>query len=227
MKKLFFLTSFLFIYSSLICQNTDNINFAVSTHPMKVNKIELFQNQTKIELSIENQIKDGNFCADKKIDLQDVISKNISHLIKAEGIPVCPSNYLFTYVGEVLTFNLYFPSLDSKIKYINIIENCDQYCFSIKGIILSDEMNKEINLGYDYYSKGKLDYALSAFKMALENNADYPFGFLYFNIIQIYVEKEDYSTAKIWFNKLKNSAFHDKNEVISRLKNQQFYNKIN
>jgi len=226
MKKLLLIISLLFIYSHLISQSNTNINFAVSTHPMKVNKIEFSQNQTKIELSIENQIKDGNFCADKKIDLQDAIGKGKSHLTKAEGIPVCPSNYKFTFIGEVLTFNLYFPVLDTKIKYINIIENCNQYCFSIKGIILSDEMNKEINLGYEYYSKGKLDFALSAFKMALENNPDYPFGFLYFNIIQIYTEKDEYSSAKLWYNKLKNSSFQDKNEVISRLKNQIFYNKI-
>lgn len=154
MKNIISLIALTFICNSLFGQNIESVNFAVSTHPMKVNKIEMGTNQTKVEIAIENQIQSGSFCADKKIDIQDVIGKSKIHLIKAEGIPVCPSNYQFTYIGEVLTFQLYFPKLKSSTKYINIIENCDQYCFSIKGIILDNEMNKEINMGYDYYSKG-------------------------------------------------------------------------
>jgi len=226
MKNIISLFALLFTFNSLFGQNDETFNFAVSTHPMKVNKIELAANQTKIEISIENQIQSGSFCADKKIDIQDVLGKSKLRLIKAEGIPVCPSNHQFTYIGEVLTFQLYFPKIKSETKYINIIENCDQYCFSIKGIILDDEMNKEINMGYDFYSKGKIDFALQAFKMAVENNPDYPFGFLYFNIIQIYTEKQDYTSAKAWYAKLKNAPFEDKNEVISRLKSQPFYSKI-
>ncbi len=226
MKNIISLFALLFICNGLFGQNLETLNFAVSTHPMKVNKIELDAKQTKIEISIENQIQSGSFCADKKINIQDVLGKNKWHLIKAEGIPVCPSNHQFTYIGEVLTFQLYFPQIKSDTKYINIIENCDQYCFSIKGIILDNEMNKEINMGYDFYSKGKIDFALQAFKMAVENNADYPFGFIYFNIIQIYTEKQDFTSAKDWYAKLKSSQFEDKNEVISRLKNQSFYSKI-
>jgi len=207
-------------------QVVDNVNFAVSSHPMKVNKVEYLSNQTKVEISIENQIQNGNFCADKNIDIVDVISKKKFHLIKADGIPVCPSNYQFTSIGEVLTFTLIFPVISPKPKYINIIENCNQYCFSIKGIILSRELNNEINLAYDYYSKSKLDFALQAFKQIVENNTDYPFGNLYFNIIQILAEKQDFTNAKTWFSKLKNSTFQDKNEVIARLENQSYYQKL-
>ena len=62
------------------------------------------------------------------------------------------------------------------------------YCFSILGVVLDSELNKEINLGYDYYAQGKLDLALSAFKNVIKKQSDYPFGLLYLNVIQIYVE---------------------------------------
>ncbi len=226
MKKFFFIMSLIAFCNSLFGQSIENMNFAVASHPMKVNKIEYLPNQTKIEISIENQIQNGNFCADKNIDLVDIINKNKLHLVKSEGIPVCPSNYRFSFIGEVLTFTLIFPKIPTTSKYINIIENCSQYCFSIKGIILNAEMNKEINLGYEYYSKGKLDFALSSFRLVVEKNKDYPFGFLYFNIIQILVEQQDLESARNWYNQLKASDFEDKNEVISRLKNQSFYQKI-
>jgi len=49
---------------------------------------------------------------------------------------------------------------------------------------------------------------------------------LYFNIIQILVEQQDFEGAKEWYNKLKASGFDDKDEVILRLKSQSFYQKI-
>lgn len=226
MIKILIVCSLIIFPGLLYGQVYNDINFALSSHPMKVTYIEIAQNQTKIEISIENQIATGSFCADKNIDMQDAVSKKSLNLIKSMGIPVCPDSYNFKSIGEVLTFQLYFPKPNTNTNYVNIIENCDQYCFSIKGIILNAEMNKDINLGYEYYTKGKLDFALQSFKMAVEKNPDYPFGFLYFNIIQILTEKQDYESAKNWYSKLKNSAFQDRNEVISRLKTQAFYLKI-
>jgi len=215
--------AFLLIANCFNGQVVENLNFAVSSHPMKINRIEFLAKQVKITISIENQLEGGNFCADKNIDVIDILNNRKHHLIKAEGIPVCPSNYQFNSVGEVLTFNLIFPAINSSTKYINIIENCNQYCFSIKGIILNKALNNEINLAYDYYSKGKLDFALQAFKLIIDNNPDYQFGLFYFNMIQILAEKQDYNEAKSWYSKLKNSNFIDKSEVISRLKNQYYY----
>jgi tetratricopeptide (TPR) repeat protein len=226
MIKFLIVGSLIIFPGFLYGQVYNDINFALCSHPMKVIKIETDQNQSKFEISIENQIATGSFCADKNIDMQDAISKKSMHLIKSVGIPVCPDNYNFKSIGEVLTFQLFFPTPIASTKYVNIIENCDQYCFSIKGIILDSEMNKDINLGYEYYTKGKLDFALQSFKMAVEKNPDYPFGFLYFNIIQILAEKQDYQSAKNWYSKLKNSAFQDRDEVIARLKTQAFYLKI-
>jgi len=226
MKKAYLLTASILMSLSVFSQQLINPNFALASHPMKVTKISHAANETIIELSIENQIETGSFCADENIFISDIPTNKKSNLKKSQGIPVCPSNYQFKYIGEVLNFQLYFPKIDSKTKYINLIEDCNQYCFSIKGIILDENMNKNVNLGYEYYAKGKLDFALAAFKMAVNENPDYPFGLHYFNLIQIYAEKSDYISAKKWYQKIVNSNFQDKSELISKLKKQSFYNQL-
>lgn len=210
----------------MFSQQIVNPNFAMASHPMKITKIESIDNQTIIELTIENQTDNGNFCADKNIYVQDLGNKKKFQLIKSTGIPVCPDRYSFNFVGESLTFKLYFPKLSGETKYLNLIENCDQYCFSIKGIILDSEMNQSIDLGYNYYSSGKLDFALQAFKQAIEKRTNYPFGFIHLNIIQILAEKNDFTGAKLWYNKILNSDFQDKNEVLNRLKAEPYYSKL-
>lgn len=209
-----------------ITQIIENPNFAMASHPMKVTKIEYLEISTLIELSIENQSATGEFCADKNIFVQDALSGLKFQLISSKGIPVCPASYQFKQVGEVLIFQLYFPKISQEIKYLTLVEDCDRYCFSIVGIILDKEFNKEINLGYDYYKKGKLDFALAAFTQAVENHTDYPFGFLYLNVIQVLSEKKDYAGAKKWYNKLKNSMFKDKQQVLDRLKQQPYYKQL-
>jgi len=226
MKRLSLLIPLLIFPFLLFSQQLINPNFALASHPMKVTKISHTANETIIELSIENQSETGTFCADKNIFVQDMRSQKKYKLNSSQGIPVCPSSYKFKYVGEVLTFQLHFPKLNAKTKYLNLIEDCNQYCFSIKGIILDTEMNKSINLGYNYYEQGKLDFALEAFKIVVNQNPDYPFGLFHLNIILIYAEKYDYASAKIWYQKIITSKFKDKSELISRLKKQSFYNQL-
>ncbi len=226
MKLLFPIFLFLSINIQIISQIIDKPNFSSASHPMTIDKIEFTQNQTIISLSIQNQSETGYFCADKNILMADPIKNKKYKLIESKGIPICPDSYKFKFVGEVLKFQLFFPKINVETKYINLIEECKENCFSIQGIILDKDFNREINLGYDNYSKGNFDLALAVFKQSFNNHVDYPFGILYLNIIQILSEKNDYPNAKIWYNKLINSKLLDKNEVINLLKNQSFYSKL-
>jgi len=226
MRKYFFLISLFIFTIQVSAQQLDIPNFAWASHPMKINSIKKLQDATVIELSLTNQrTSGGSFCADKNIYIVDVLSGKKYFMNYSKGIPVCPDSYKFTGVGEVLTFQLYFPPIDAKTKYINIVENCDNYCFSISGVILDEGLNKDINLAYQYYTEEKLDFAIFAFKKAVENT-DYPFGKFYIDLIQIYVEKNDINNAKIWFNKLKSGNFIDKNEVLHHLQNTKYYNRL-
>ncbi len=226
MRSLFVIV-FLFIYSFIgISQIIEDPNFAMASHPMKVTKIEYLEIGTLIELTIENQSPTGSFCADKNIFVQDDLSGLKFKLISSKGIPVCPASYQFKQVGELLKFQLYFPKISPTIKYLTLVEDCDNYCFSIIGIILDNEFNKGINLGFEYYEKGKLDFALAAFQQVIENHQDYPFGFLYCHVIQIYSEIGEMDKAKKWYNKLNNGLYIDKKQVLDRLKQQSYYKQL-
>jgi len=226
-KAKIIITTFLFtIIFNSFAQTIEKPNSAIASHPLTINKIEISDNQVIIELELENKSATGYFCADKSINLYDITRKIKYELVSSKGIPVCPSTYKFRKIGEVLKFQLYFPKLLKGTKYINIVENCNSNCFSILGVIIDTEMNTEINLGFDYYYKGKLDFALSAFLNVIKNNSDYPFGYLYANVIQIYVEKNDFESAKKWYQKVKNSNFTDKEYVLNNIKAKPYYSKL-
>ncbi len=225
--KLLFISVFLFVHSFIsISQTIVSPNFAMASHPLKVTKVEYLETGTLIELSIENQSPTGAFCADKNIFVQDALSGLKFQLISSKGIPVCPASYQFKQVGEILTFQLYFTKISPLIKYITLVEDCNSNCFSIVGIILDKEFNNEIDMAYDYYTKGKLDFALATFKQAIENHPNYPFGFMYLNVIQVFVEKNDMNSAKKWYHKLNSGLFLDKEQVLDRLKQKPYYKKL-
>ncbi len=216
----------LLIKTTIFSQELIKPNFAIASHPMKVEKISNINDFTIIELSIENQVNNGYFCADKNIILRDILNGKEYKLIKSEGISVCPDSYKFTYVGEVLRFKLYFLKIDKSVKYIDIIENCNANCFYIKGVVLDKKLNNNIDTAYEYYKKDKLDFSLAAFRMVANNSHDYPYGLFHYNIAQIYAEKKDFKTAKKWYEKIINSDFKDKKELILRIKSEEYYNKL-
>jgi hypothetical protein len=225
--KIFITGIFILVFNSvIISQIIEKPNFSTASHPMTVERIEYADNQTIVSLSIENQSEKGYFCADKNIYLIDALTNKKFKLIKSKDIPVCPETYNFSMVGEVLQFQLIFPKIDSDTKYISIVEECSSNCFNIKGIVLDKDFNKDIDLGYTNYALGNTELALSVFEQTLQNHTNYPFGGLYFNIIQILAEKNDMLNAKTWYKKLSNSSLQDKTEVINRLKQFSYYTKL-
>ena len=219
--------AYLFAINSVIfSQIIEKPNYSSASHPMVVQRVEFSQNQTIITISLQNQSESGYFCADKNIYLVDALSGKKYKLINAKDIPVCPETYYFKAKGEVLEFQLFFPKMEGIPKYINIIEDCRTNCFCIKGVVLDKDFNKEIDLGFNNYSSGNMDLALSVFEHTLKSYPDYQFGMLYSNIIQILAEKNDIPKAKGWFKILSKSGFQDKNEVVNRLKQFDYYSKL-
>ncbi len=220
-----FLILIAFLISILIAngQNLDKPNFAIASHPLYVEQLRWSPKAFIMELVIENQAKHGSFCADKNIYIKDLSTNTKYYLIRSEGIPVCPQSYHFKFVGETLHFLLYFPPLSPKVKYINLVENCDNHCFSILGIIISRKMNYEINKGFDFFADGNFDFAYSAFKQAIDNNPNYPYGFLYAHIIKVLIRQNKIKEAKKWFTKLKISHLADKKDVLKQIEKEEDY----
>ncbi len=227
-KKVQSLLVFLLIVSAstLFGQTIKVPNFAVATHPFLVNEVSYQENGLMIELTIENQTSSGYFCASKDIYLQNIQTKKKIYLLRSEGIPVCPDVYRFKWKGEKLTFKLFFPKLDKKIRYVDVIENCNDNCFSIFGLILDPVINAAINQGYEAFDHNDLQTAYKAFKKAIEKNPGYPYGFLYANIIKVLVQQKNYTEAKTWYKKLQHKDFLDKKSILEQISKENYANKL-
>ncbi len=212
--------------ASLLGQTIKVPNFAVSTHPFLVDQVVWQKNNFMIELTIENQSPNGYFCASKHIYLQNIQSKKKLQMIHSEGIPVCPKVYHFKWQGEKLTFKLFFPKPDTNIRYVDVIENCKDHCFSIFGLILDPKINENINEGYAAFDHNDLQKAFENFKKAIDRNPAYPYGFLYANIIKVLAGQKKYSVAKIWYNKLKHKGFLDESAILKQISKEDYFDKL-
>ncbi len=125
-----------------------------------------------------------------------------------------------------MTFELEFSNFNEIPKYINIIEDCDDNCFSIYGVVIDEKMNKDINQGYSYFKSGNLDFALASFRTAARENADYPFALLYGNFIEIYALQKNFEKAKKWYQFLQSSKFIDKDFVMEQISRKDFFDEL-
>lgn len=207
----FFICAFLSINGQII----KNPNYGEKSHPtLEITSIEFNDKETIFTLTIENRIKQGWFCADKNIIIQAIGEEIQLKSLKTENIPTCPDNHKFSTVGEKLTFKIFFPIIDKSAKYFNLIEQCDNSCFYFHGIILSENFNLLIEEAYQLYEAGKHGMAAVKFKQIIEKYPEYPYGFLYINLINIYNKLSMPDEADIWQKKLQESDCIDKTTLI-------------
>lgn len=226
MKHFLILITSIIISVNLFSQVITKPNFALATHPIVVDKVVFSDNTTIVTLTVQSQIENGEFCANEILYLLELPKRTKTYLIHASGIPVCPSTYKFKNAGDKLTFELEFASFEKKPKYINIVEDCDENCFSIYGVIINEQMNEDINSAYNYFTSGNLEFALSSFEASIKENPEYPFSFLYGNIIEIYAQQDNFDQAKQWFELLKASEAIDKDQVIEQIHQKDYYGKL-
>ncbi len=208
-------------FGKLVAQNLTNPNFAAGSHPITVDKIVRNDTSLVIQITLENKLPNGYFCAEKKIVLNDLISGKKTEMNHAEGVPVCPEMYHFKWVGEKLQFSLYFPVLDTATRYVDLIEVCKENCLIINGLILDPKLNLLINRGYDAYTHENLSLALESFQSAITFYPDYPYGFMYGNVIRILLEERNSKEAKRWAQKLKDSQISDKYSILRQLNEEK------
>lgn len=206
-------------------QEISKPNFAFASHPMLVDEISFTPSQMIVKLTIENQVSGGNFCVDKNIFIEDVLTNKKLQLSYSEDIPVCPEIYDFKWVGEKLSFKLFFPKPTANLKYIDIVEVCNENCFTIKGIILDAEMNKNIDLAFERFAQK--DYKSSKITMLeiISKHPNYNYGFLHLNLIQVLWVLEEFDTAREHYQIIQNSNFADKSFVLDQLNKLKIFNK--
>jgi tetratricopeptide (TPR) repeat protein len=229
MKNLLLLISILCCYTYANAQQIiENPTVAEQTHQdLKIVSVGIYSDSTVINLSIENKLAQGGwFCADKKIYIENPRDHKRFDIVKARGIPRCPSVYSFKYVGEKLNFTLVFPKLPAETRLLNLIEDCEKSCFQFKDIILDEKLNRDINLythGVELYAANKINEAIDCFTKVVEDIPAFPthvYGYSYFNLIRIYFNTGDKATAKFWYDQLEKSTLPDKQYFINSLQKE-------
>jgi hypothetical protein len=215
----FFITGIISINS----QTVIHPNFGLKSHEtLEILKIVTTAQKTVIFLSIENRITGGYFCADKKISII-YPDGTLSKIISSKGIPVCPESYKFKSVGEKLNFELTFPLLKKDIQWIDLIEDCNDNCFSFFGVCLDNDLNRKIDEASLLAENKEPAKALMEFikigeTMSNKNSAIE--GLIYLNIIKLEKENGNNPEAAEWYNKLKSSVIPRSELYIKHLNSQ-------
>ena len=200
-----------------------NPNYSLKSHEtLNIIKVEAKPEATFFYMSLENRIPNGTFCADKNIYLVYPDGKK-NRLESSSGIPVCPDTYKFKAPGEKLEFMLTFPPLKPGTKWIDLIEDCNDNCFSFYGITLDNDLNNRIDAAFSFGENDEAARALIGFISIAEeidkNNLGIE-GLIFINIIKLSVETGDEKKAEEWYKKFKLSDAPRLSEYIKYLNDQ-------
>jgi len=198
-------------------------NYSLKSHAtLNIIKVEAGSEATIFYMSIENKIEGGTFCADKNIYIIYPDGKK-SKLQSSSGIPVCPDSYKFKAPGEKLEFVLSFPPLKKGTEWIDLVEECNDNCFSFYGISLNNDLNKRIDDAFTLAENEEPAKAMVSFiNIAEEVDKNNPGieGLLYINIIKLAIGTGDNAKAGEWYKKFKLSGAPRLSQYIKYLNDQ-------
>jgi len=199
----------IFIQAVLNAQTIVSPNYSLKSHEtLRIIKVELRPEAVFFHMSIENRIEGGSFCADKNISLIYPDGKK-SRLVSSSGIPVCPDTYKFRFAGEKLEFVLTFPALREGTKWVDLVEECNDNCFSFYGVTLDAELNERIDGAFSLAENEQVPLALASFlsiAQEVEGRNTGTEGLLYINIIRLASGNGDHKKAEEWYRKLRLSG---------------------
>lgn len=228
MKTPILLLLFILYSSVTFSQVYKNPIAAKQSHPeLEITKIQITDNETVVSLKVTNKLSTGGwFCADKNIYLKSSKGNTKYELLKSENIPTCPDKHEFALSGETLEFKLYFPPIPDTIKYIDLIEDCSNACFSFHGIILDNEHNEKIRsfeTGFDLFGNNEFEKSIPYFERVLDGKPtvdSHIYGLSYYYLVVIYDHLGDKEKMNLWYKKLLDSDLDDKDTFIKELKNK-------
>ncbi len=189
-------------------QVIDHPNYGMKSPPLTIEKIVTYGGVSTFYCSVENQVKDGYFCADKNIYIIYPDGTR-SKLKKAEGTPVCPEMHNFKAIGERLDFRLVFPALRENVQWIDIVEECSYDCIFFYGLTLDKELNKQIDELFLKADKATPEEYIGLFKAMIDKIDSKNLGIeglLYINIINASLEAGDKVGADLWYRRLISSG---------------------
>ena len=224
-KNILLFSAFLLITKVMLSQVYDKPIAGKQSHPdLEITQIEITDSSTIVSLKVTNKLSSGGwFCADKNIYLKNSNGLETYYLINSENIPVCPEKHEFAYTGEVLEFNLYFEKIAENIQFIDLIENCNNACFSFNGIILDNTHNekiREFEKGFEFYQNKELEKSIMYFENVIDGTITIQsqiYGLSYYYLIVIYKKQGFNEKAQELYAKLLESDIEDKATFIKEL----------
>ncbi|MDZ7737827.1 MAG: hypothetical protein U5K32_01910 [Bacteroidales bacterium] len=167
-SKIISLLSALLIGSAaLSAQEAVQPNYGMkSPATAEVVRVKVTDTQTLVDISIQNEIKDGHFCIDKNTYLEYGEDERL-RLIEAKGLPLCPERYEFSTVGEKVYFTLVFDGLPGGTPWFDIVEYCGTGCLSVLGLTMDKEINSKIDAAYNALDRYDPERAMDIFSELL------------------------------------------------------------
>ena len=174
-----------------------------------------------LTLNLKNERYSASFCIDSNTVLRNSLGNEEYALTEMEGIPACPEEYRFKTIGERIAISLVFEAVPDEIKYIDLLENCDDGCVNIRYILLDEEMNSRLNEGIQLYELGKPKAALVVFEDIMNSEYDElspVFGTVYLYLISIHYELGNSKDARRVYQELKESSIIGRDDFIKTAK---------
>jgi len=223
MRFLSFMFLFLFFANlSLNAQVYESPNFSLTSHPtMDIVSIESWEDQMVVTLNLKNERYAASFCIDSNTVLRNSLAEDEYKLLDMEGIPACPEEYRFKTIGERIAISLVFEPVPDEIKYIDLVENCDEGCVDIRYILLDEDLNSRLNEGIRLYELGKPKAALLVFEDLMNNEYDGlspVYGTVYLYLISIHYELGSSKDARQVYQELRESSIIGRDDFIETAK---------
>jgi len=204
MKRYFIIILLLNILTSGYSQTIVKPNYGLKSHEtLNIDKVEITRDKTTVNLTIENRIENGSFCADRNIYIITPDGTRLK-LLKSSGIPRCPESYKFSKPGEKLSFSLVFPTLGTEPPYVDIKEECSDNCFSFYGVVLDEYINSRLDEAFSMAERGESVKAMNKF-IGIDSVTAKKNGIralVYYNIVKLANETGNTVTAGEWYKKL-------------------------
>lgn len=166
-KKISLLAALIIVSATLSAQEAVQPNYGMkSPATAEVIRVKVTEAQTLVDMSIQNEIRDGYFCIDEDTYLE--YGRDVRMRLKeVRGLPLCPEVYEFSTVGEKVYFTLVFDKLPGGTPWFDIIEYCGTGCLSVLGLTMDKEINGKIDAAYNALDRADPERAMDIFSELL------------------------------------------------------------
>lgn len=212
------LTTFLFVRAQEIIQPNYGLK---NPETIEVIRVRITTAQTLVDMSIQNQVSGGYFCIDENTYLEYGRGNKLK-MKSVSGLPLCPSKYEFSSIGEKVYFTLVFDKLPEGVECFDIVEYCGDNCFSILAINLDEDINEKINKAFNSMDRLEAEKAIEIFREllpSLQSSGHGLTGSIYLNLVELLAANKRDDELRQLLNDFKTASMPHKQRYLEILRN--------